>query len=253
MKTIRLGALVLLLQLLLALPGAFAGGVQVGASYDEVVAALGEPDGDLSAGSKRILAYGDAQVVLDNGRVSKVSPELDQLLAERSAKLDSVEAKRKAGLVSFRGEWVTQAEVNAILRKEAKEAEASGVAPSSPGGTGWLTNFEQAKAKARAEQKKILLNFTGSDWCGWCIKLDREVFSQREFLNYARDHYVLVKLDFPKRTSQPSSLKRQNEDLARKFGVRGFPTVVVLKSNGREHKRGGYVRGGPNAFLKSIR
>lgn len=224
--------------------------LSVGASYAEVVAALGEPDGDLNAGSRQILTYGKAQIKLKHGKVSSISPDLEKLLAERDANQDSIKAKRAAGLINHEGKWMRRSERDAIVVRENKEKAAQVTTVQAQ--AGWIANYDRALDIAKAQNKKILLNFTGSDWCGWCIKLDKEVFSQAKFLNYAKDNYVLVKLDFPKRSQLPAGLKQQNERLAKKFNVRGFPTVVVLNSNGKKYSTGGYVRGGPSAFIASI-
>ena len=78
----------------------------------------------------------------------------------------------------------------------------------------WLTDFKAAEKKAAAENKQLVLNFTGSDWCGWCIRLDKEVFSQPEFVEYANKNLVLVKVDFPRKTTLAAPEKKQNEALA---------------------------------------
>jgi protein disulfide-isomerase len=117
---------------------------------------------------------------------------------------------------------------------------------------GWTENFEKAKAQAKAENKKILLDFTGSDWCPWCIKLDREVFSQKEWKEYAAKNFVLVEVDFPQRKSQPAPIKRQNDALSKKYHVEAFPTVVVLNSDGARRGEVGYTPGGPKAFIKAV-
>lgn len=113
----------------------------------------------------------------------------------------------------------------------------------------WVENWEGALETARKEKKDLLVDFTGSDWCGWCIRLDREVFTQDAFAEEAPKHYVLVKLDFPQRTQQPAELRKQNQELSEKFGVQGFPTLFVLDSAGRPYGTLGYMPGGPKAFL----
>src|SRR4029077_18285699 len=74
----------------------------------------------------------------------------------------------------------------------------------------WLHDYNKAQEEAKANHKLLFLNFTGSDWCGWCIKLDKDIFSQPQFKNYAHDNLVLVELDFPRRKSQPTDEKKQN-------------------------------------------
>ncbi|HZP61299.1 MAG TPA: thioredoxin family protein [Opitutaceae bacterium] len=114
----------------------------------------------------------------------------------------------------------------------------------------WLTDYQAAANQAAAEGKPLLLDFTGSDWCPWCIKLDKDVYSQPKFVTYARQHLVLVKIDFPRQTPLSAAEKRQNRDLAKKYGVRGYPTSIVLDPQGNklgEHV--GYMRGGPDAYI----
>lgn len=116
-------------------------------------------------------------------------------------------------------------------------------------GLEWLGDLQAAKDKAKQENKFILLFFTGSDWCPWCMKLKREVFDQPEFADYARSTLVLVEVDFP-RSKPMAHLQRQgNRVLQKSYGVTGYPTVVVLNQDGREIHRLGYVRGGPEAFI----
>ena len=83
----------------------------------------------------------------------------------------------------------------------------------------WLTDFEEAKTKARKEGKKILADFSGSDWCYWCKILDKEVFSTATFKKYAQQHFVLLMLDFPRENRQSNKIKKQNKALAKKFGI----------------------------------
>ena len=117
----------------------------------------------------------------------------------------------------------------------------------------WLHDWNKAQEEAKANHKLLFLNFTGSDWCGWCIKLDKDIFSQQEFKNFAHDNLVLVELDFPRRKSQPTEEKKQNMQLAQQYEVLGFPTIVVLKSNGQKvWQFDGYFPGGPEAFIAQL-
>ena len=237
---------------LLTLPRiGYAEDVTIGSSYEDVIESLGEPDGELSAGSKQILTYGKAKITLRNRKVTALSDNIEHLLIERAATKESVNEKREAGLVNFRGQWVTPDKRDQLQQVEAQKRLKHQSHRASSGV--WLTDFDQAFEIAKQENKKLLLNFTGSDWCGWCIRLDKEVFSKREFNDYARTNYVLVKLDFPRSNSQPKAEAQQNKALAQKFGIRGFPTIVVLNPSGKVYKKGGYVRGGPQAFLQAIR
>ncbi len=99
----------------------------------------------------------------------------------------------------------------------------------------------------------VLLDFTGSDWCGWCIKFDKDVLSTDKFTGYAKSKLVLVRLDFPRHKEQDSALKQANEQLAKRFGVGGFPTLVLLNSAGKElWRQAGYAEGGPDAFIAEL-
>ena len=115
---------------------------------------------------------------------------------------------------------------------------------------GWQTNYKAALEQAAQENKPVLIDFTGSDWCGWCIKLTKDTFSQPAFQEFAKKNLVLVELDFPQGKPQAADVQKQNEALQQKFGVRGFPTLVILNSQGMEIARqSGYLPGGPKAFI----
>ncbi len=110
----------------------------------------------------------------------------------------------------------------------------------------WLTDFKEAQQKAKSDNKLLLLDFTGSDWCGWCIKLRKEVFSRPEFKDYASKNLVLMEVDFPRAKQIDKSLLQQNMDLADKFGIQGFPTIIVLDGNGKKVGEFGYDAGVPS-------
>jgi protein disulfide-isomerase len=116
----------------------------------------------------------------------------------------------------------------------------------------WVTDYKKAQEDAKAGKKLVLLEFTGSDWCGWCMKLDKEVFSTPEFQNYASRNLILVKVDFPRRRPQTEALKKQNEQLAQKYDIQGFPTIIVLNGQGEKLGELGYMEGGPSPFLAKL-
>ena len=124
--------------------------------------------------------------------------------------------------------------------------------PVSTGELNWLINLEEAMEVAEENELPIFVNFTGSDWCGWCKRLQSEVFSQTGFISYANENLVLLKLDFPKYIQQTEETKKYNGDLATRFGIRGFPTILLLNSQGEEIKRTGYQPGGAEAYIKHI-
>ena len=117
----------------------------------------------------------------------------------------------------------------------------------------WLENYTEALAAAKQLKRPVLIDFTGSDWCGWCIRLDREVFSQKAFLKYAKRDLVLLKLDFPQRKKLSEALQKQNMELAKKFGIRGFPTIVIVDAEGKEIARTGYQRGGAKNYVDHLK
>jgi thioredoxin-related protein len=121
------------------------------------------------------------------------------------------------------------------------------------GAEGWLTDFEKAKAEAAARKVPIVADFSGSDWCGWCIKLNREVFSQPEFKAYAGRDAVLFEADFPRDKPQTEALKKQNRELAERYGVEGFPTVLLLDAEGKVLARTGYRPGGAAAYVEYLK
>ena len=117
----------------------------------------------------------------------------------------------------------------------------------------WLTDLPKAAAQAKAENKIVLLDFTGSDWCGWCIKFKKEVLDTAEFQAYAAKNVVLVELDFPHKKVLADDLKKANAALNKKYDVHGYPTLVVLDKAGKEIGRQvGYAAGGPQAFIAKL-
>ena len=130
------------------------------------------------------------------------------------------------------------------------------IAGTASASDGWLTDFSKAKAEAAKKNLTILVDLSGSDWCGWCMKLDEEVFSTKAFKDYAKKNFVLLLLDFPRAKPMPQKVREQNNMLARMYGVRGFPTVLILDKDGKLIARTGYQQGGAEAYiayLKSIK
>ena len=118
----------------------------------------------------------------------------------------------------------------------------------------WYTDLDEAKAVAVKENKPLLVDFTGSDWCGYCIKLHAEVFDKPEFEAFAKN-YVLVELDFPNKKPQPAEEKAKNKAIQAKFAVSGFPTVLLIdaKSGEAYGRQSGYGPGtGPKAYLEKL-
>ncbi len=126
---------------------------------------------------------------------------------------------------------------------------AAAPAVAAPEGE-WLTSYDAAKAAAQKSGKPILVNFSGSDWCGWCIKLDKEVFSTPEFKAWAEKNVVLMVADFPRRKTVDPATKAVNEELMKQHGVRGFPTILFLTADGAKIGQSGYKPGGPKAWTE---
>jgi len=116
----------------------------------------------------------------------------------------------------------------------------------------WLTQLPQAQAKAKAEKKMVLLDFTGSDWCIWCVRLNQEIFSKPEFVEYARTNLVLVEVDFPRKKQLSDQQQKANHALADKYGIQGYPTLIILDSNGEKVGTMGYMQGGPGPFIAAL-
>jgi thioredoxin-related protein len=127
----------------------------------------------------------------------------------------------------------------ALLQVSAAEAE-------------WLTDLPKAQVRAKEEKKLVMLDFTGSDWCGWCIKLHKEVFSLAEFAEYAKKNLVLVEVDFPRKKRLSAEQKKANDALAKKYNIEGYPTIIVLNGEGKKVGELGYQPGGPKAFIAEL-
>lgn len=119
---------------------------------------------------------------------------------------------------------------------------------------GWGENFEEGKAMAEKSGKLVLLAFSGSDWCGWCKKMEKEIYSDKKFVSEAKKKYVLLMIDNPSNEGILSPLaKKQNRELTKKFGVSGFPCTVVIRPSGEEVRRfGGYQSSGVDGFLSAL-
>lgn len=116
----------------------------------------------------------------------------------------------------------------------------------------WLTDFPKAQQNAKAESKLLMLDFSGSDWCGQCIKYRKEVFSTSEFEEYASKHLVLVEVDFPKKKHLSSQQRKANDALQDKLAIEEYPTIVLMTAAGKELGRFGYIAGGVQPFLAKL-
>ncbi len=121
-----------------------------------------------------------------------------------------------------------------------------------PTATIWTDNFQDALYRAEADDKSILAFFTGSDFCQPCMRLRKEVVETPEFQEWAGPRFVLLELDYPRRTPQPAALQEQNRDLLSRYGVRSFPTVLVLSARGDVLAKAAYRVGGPQPWIQSL-
>lgn len=117
----------------------------------------------------------------------------------------------------------------------------------------WFDDYSKALAEAKHSNKPILLFFTGSDWCGWCKKMDKEIFQTQEFISEAGNVFVFVDVDFPMNKKLPDNLASQNAALKKKFGITGFPTLVILDAKEGFIAETGYRNEGGRAYARYLK
>ncbi len=199
--------------------------VEIGHTYEQVIAEKGNPATRLEMGETLVLNYPDQRIKFKAKRV--------------------VEVKATAAAPA------TPAAPSAPAAPAAPRAPVAPAAPGITAGT-WTSNYQLALAQARQQDAHVFLFFTCSDWCGWCKRLDAEILATAKFKNYAAEKLILVKLDFPRGVPQTDAVKAQNAALAQKYQVRGFPTVIVLDSAGKAVGQLGYQPGGPAPFIDAL-
>ena len=119
---------------------------------------------------------------------------------------------------------------------------------------GWTSDWQGAKDRSKAEGKPILLYMTGSDWCGWCKKLEKEVISQPAFMDFAKRHFVLMEADYPRKKEQPPELKKQNAALGKTYLAGGYPTMWVLDAAGNKLSKDlGELKGGVDGYITTLK
>ena len=182
-----------------------------------------------------------------NVKIKKLSPDLQKHFSFDPQKAQAAENKLAENKVQYHQQLLRQpaAQPPDMTRQAAATAGASAAV--------WRNDYPGALKQAKAENKLVLLDFTGSDWCGWCIKFEQDVLSTPKFAAYAAHKLQLVRLDFPHHSPQPDALKRANAALYGQFRVDGFPTFILVNSSGKELGRQvGYLRGGPDAFIAEL-
>jgi protein disulfide-isomerase len=116
----------------------------------------------------------------------------------------------------------------------------------------WMTSYEDALNQAKAEKKPVLLFFTGSDWCGWCHKLENEVLDTMEFSDSASGKFIFVVVDFPMKKALDAKLTAQNKELQKKFDVKGFPTIILIDDQQNQIGVTGYRPGGAKGYFDHL-
>jgi protein disulfide-isomerase len=184
-----------------------------------------------------------------NVKLSKLDPALQKHFGYNPTKANEAEQKQAAANAQYHIQTINQP----ASRPPADESAAQPSSARRGSEFSWGTDLPAALNQARSENKMVLLDFTGSDWCGWCIKFDKDVLSTGQFTGYAKSKLVLVTLDFPSHKEQDAALKQANQEIRKRFGVNGFPTFVLLNSAGRElGRQTGYLNGGPDAFIAKL-
>ena len=183
-----------------------------------------------------------------NVKIKYLSPEWQKHFNFDPQQAQVVELKQSADKVKYHAQLLEQPAVQA---PDMTREPTSAVASDSDGA--WLNDFPTALKQAQAENKPVLIDFTGSDWDPWSIKFDQEVLITDRFADYARKNLVLLKADFPRHTPQDENLQRANAAVQKTFHVDRFPSYILLNSAGNELGRQvGYLDGGPDAFIKEL-
>jgi protein disulfide-isomerase len=148
-------------------------------------------------------------------------------------------------------------QANKTKDKEIEPAPVQGksieTVKSDYAGSGeWLTDYKKALTIAQETKRPILMNFTGSDWCIWCQRLSKEVFNEKAFSDFAMKNLVLLKLDFPQNIKQTEQEMAQNKELADRYKIEGYPTIILLNPDGKEINRIGYEEGGAVKYVKHL-
>jgi thioredoxin-related protein len=183
-----------------------------------------------------------------NAKLKNLTPDLQKHFFYDPATAGAVEQKQVQANAKYQ-----QAAIREPAPAPPDETRLPAPAVAHASDLNWNTDFSQTLAQARANGKMVLLDFTGSDWCPWCIKFDHEVLETDQFATYARNKLELVLVDFLRTRPQDDALKQANRALADQYRVTGFPTLVLVNPAGNELGRQvGYLEGGPAVFIAEL-
>ena len=226
---------ILLPVVFLACVSAVHGLVRPGDDLRRMIEELGEPSGQIQRGETTVYSYPDGAIHARDGKVVSVSegffgsPDVIQ------------KGNGDVSAVRLGGEPVAM-EAAGPSTEEGKTAESV-----------WLEDPSAAREQASSAGKPLLMFFTGSDWCVWCQRLEREVLKQPAFIEFARSEIVALKVDFPQRNPLPAEQRERNQQLAEAWGVEGFPTLVLLNPEGESLGRTGYQGIEAEAYVGHLR
>ena len=237
-------------------------GVAPGASYDDLVASywslVNKPKTDAQAAKLDHIHQLQFTLKADFGVDASQITDEDVL----TARLSQCEAAATISVTDTRPAVPPQGSAappaspaDATLASELPRAAPEAVRPADVATVdvhGWLTDYQEAVRQSRTTSRPILVDFTGSDWCPWCVRLHTEVLNQDAFTTWAARHVVLLMVDFPRRNPLPPDLARQNALLAQSFGIKGLPTVLILTAEGTVIGRSGYSPGGAPAWIEAL-
>lgn len=202
----------------------------VGTTREEVYAQLGAPRSKINAGGREILSYPKGRITLEEGKIVSIDwkglPPGTPAAPAASAPTMSVP---------------TPAAAPAAVPAQAVPMPVAAPKPAED----WLTDFSAAQKLAAERKRRLLVLFTGSDWCPPCMQFEANVAHAPEFLNLANTSFVLVKLDYPRTTPQSPALRARNEELRRQYGVNSFPSLLVISADGTKSARVDTARGRP--------
>jgi thiol-disulfide isomerase/thioredoxin len=239
--------------------------VEVGYTYEKVVDEMGMPTSKMEAGASLTLNYTDSTIKLLEGKVVSIKmagvasdDPYEKVIETKGVPASKIEAG-SAAVLRYADATIKLREGKVVSIKmvgagEGLVLDANGTSKPAPVGLGeWTTDYAAALRQAKTGKRRVLLFFTGSDWCGWCKRLDGEVLATTDFRAYAREQLILVKLDFPRSIPQSAQVKARNKKLSEQYQVDGYPTIVVLDSNGNAVGRLGYQPGGPRLFIEELK